>query len=269
MTSEERLSKIQIKVERARKNFQGLYDEIQSFLSGQPYKIGTRRDPQTRRMIYYLLSVLNTPPSIAASTGDVIHNLRSALDHLAYQLVAVGTGGKGPFRYVYFPISESAKKHKTEGLKKIPGMSLEAKNAISALRPYQGGNDVLWHIHCLDNIDKHRLLITVGSAYRSVNIGSLFKRSLKLEGDTVFGNPDNIPMLDFALKPADRLFPLKAGDEVFMDLPDAEVDEHLKFQFGIAFGEPEVFDGKPLLETLEQMIKTVDEIILGFRQFLD
>jgi hypothetical protein len=268
MTSEERLSKVQVKVEQARKNFHDLGGEVRSFLGSQPYQIGTRRDPATRRMVYYLVSVQPIPPVIAAITGDIIHNLRSALDHLAYQLVTMGTGGKGPYRHVYFPISESAKKHKTEGLKKIQGMSLEAKKAIEALRPYQGGNDMLWHIHSLDNIDKHRLLITVGSAYRSFNIGSLLKRSLKQEGEVGFSNLDNFPFSNLALKPADRLFPLKAGDELFMDLPDAEVDENLKFQFEIAFGEPEVFDGKPLLETLEQMIKTVHDIILSFKEFL-
>src|SRR5438132_5583994 len=46
--------------------------------------------------------------------------------------------------------------------------------AIDALRPYKGGNDVLWQLHELNNVDKHRLILTVGSALRSTDLGDYF-----------------------------------------------------------------------------------------------
>jgi hypothetical protein len=46
-------------------------------------------------------------------------------------------------------------------------MSSAAIAAIDAVQPYGGRNDVLWHLHELNNIDKHRLILTVGSALHS------------------------------------------------------------------------------------------------------
>lgn len=40
------------------------------------------------------------------------------------------------------------------------GMCPKAIKAIDALKPYKGGNDALWRIHELDNIDKHCALFT-------------------------------------------------------------------------------------------------------------
>jgi len=38
----------------------------------------------------------------------------------------------------------------------------------------KGGNDVLWQLHELNNVDKHRLILTVGSAVRSTDLGDYF-----------------------------------------------------------------------------------------------
>jgi len=94
-----------------------------------------------------------------------------------------------------------------------------------------------------DFIDKHRLVITVGSAFRSVNIGPTFER--------LFPGFRDIEFPALFLRPADRLFPLKAGDKLFIDAPDAELNEKLQFRFDIAFGEP-------LIETLQHMADLID-----------
>ena len=38
-------------------------------------------------------------------------------------------------------------------------MSKAAIAAIDALKPYRGGDDLLWQLHRLENVDKHRVLI--------------------------------------------------------------------------------------------------------------
>ena len=91
MTANERLALIRVKVERAKEHIRDLEAEVRSFLSKSPYVVGAKRDPQTRKLIYYVANVSETPIKIAPIAGDVIQNLRSALDHLAYQLVIVGT----------------------------------------------------------------------------------------------------------------------------------------------------------------------------------
>jgi hypothetical protein len=83
------------------------------------------------------------------------------------------------------------------------------------------------------------------------------------------------PQADFAfpppnlfLKPADRMFPLKQGDELFIDLPDAEVNPQMQFRFEVAFGEPQIIEGEPLIETLKQMADFVYNVVLTFKPML-
>src|SRR5215467_5532663 len=42
----------------------------------------------------------------------------------------------------------------------------QAVKLMDALKPYKGGNDVLWHLSRLNNIDKHRLLITTSMRFK-------------------------------------------------------------------------------------------------------
>jgi hypothetical protein len=95
-----------------------------------------------------LLGVLLIYPIDAlAIAGDVIHNLRSAFDHLAYQLVCVGTGDEFP-KNTGFPIADSAKAYEEEKeRRKVERMPPKAVEAIDFLKPYRSGNPPLWRIH--------------------------------------------------------------------------------------------------------------------------
>ena len=75
-------------------------------------------------------------------------------------------------------------------------------------------------------------------------------------------------MIDFYVKPADRMFPLKAGDELFIDAPNVKVNEKMQFVFEVAFGEPQIVEGEPLLKTLHEFTNLVDGIITSFRPLL-
>lgn len=45
----------------------------------------------------------------------------------------------------------------------MKGMRADAKKAIDDLKPYRGGNAALWQLHELNNIDKHKFLLTGGA----------------------------------------------------------------------------------------------------------
>jgi hypothetical protein len=83
-------------------------------------------------------------------------NLRSGLDHLAYALFMVGPRGTSgsPAKHVYFPISDDSTKYVAESRGKVKGMRRDAIDAINAVKPYKGGNDTLWVLHKLNNVDK-------------------------------------------------------------------------------------------------------------------
>ena len=265
MAANERLELIRVKVHRAKDHFHSLEAQIHAYLASNPYAIRTRRDPDTRRLIYFISSVQPTPPTVSAVLGDTIQNLRSALDHLAYQLVSIGIG-KTPSSHVYFPIADDAAKYHEQRSKQVNGARQEAISAIDALTPYRGANDTLWRLHKLNNVDKHRVLITAGSAFRSINVGSHLFREMQRQDPRLAGI--DASQLSAFFRPADRMFPLKAGDELFIDGPDAVVNDQLQFRFDVAIGEPGIIVGESVLEAVKPMVDLVDQIVSSFEPML-
>ena len=264
MTGVDRLEGVEAKVERAKHHVQELNAALQGFFATNPYVVGTKINPETREVIYHVVSVREVPPMIDVIGGEVLQSLRSALDHLAYQLVLVGTGQSGPFHHVYFPIFNSAQEYQTGKTRQIQGMRQDAIDAIDAVKPYKGGNDALWQLHRLNIVDKHRLLVTVGSSFESVDIGPTMMRGLR----GIMPDDQEIPDLALFLRPEDNLFPLKADDELFIDQPDAEPNKNQQFTFSVVLSEPGVIEGESLVETLHQMVDLVDHLIPIFRPLL-
>src|SRR5271168_2992434 len=155
LDADDRIILIRVKIERAKKHLQNLEAELIGFGKKEFQAVTTDTESHIRQLGKHRV----LPFDALSGAGDIIHNLRSALDHLACQLVWVGSGEE-PSRRVYFPIAKDATTYEGEKARKVEGMCPKAIKAIDALKPYKGGNDALWRIHELDNIDKHRTLFT-------------------------------------------------------------------------------------------------------------
>jgi len=264
-TIDQRLQQVTSKIKRAKDHATDLEGRVRTFLDTKPYKVGTKRNPDTRRLVYYVTSVDPTPDYLPLIAGDSIQNLMSALDHLAYQLVCSDTADKPPNpSWIYFPIADDAAKYEAKKHGKMEGASDDTFKAIDLLAPYKGGNDFLWVLYRLNNIEKHRLLITVGSMFQSVNLGAYVVRQMQKFIDAEPANPfhgKTLPVLDAFFKPADVLFPLKVGDELFIDGPDAQVDERLQFRFNVALYEPNIVEAQSLIETLHSLTAHVEDVV--------
>lgn len=97
--------------------------------------------------------------NIPLAIGDAIHNLRSALDHLACDVVRLN--GRNP-KGVYFPFGTDPDTLETQIVEKH--FDRAPAGAIQLLReqePWRGGRLVLREIHDLDVKDKHELIIPV------------------------------------------------------------------------------------------------------------
>jgi hypothetical protein len=254
------------KIERAKHHIKDLEVAAWSFLASSPYVVNTKRDQLTRKLIYYVASVREPPPSLAQIAGDAIQNLRSALDHLAYQLVLAGNGT--PSRRTCFPIFETPEKCKAELRGKLEGMPEAAEKAIAEFKPYKGGNDLLWKLHSLNNIDKHRELIVVASRHVGSNIvGRYISRVLAERLPSI---EIKMPGLSSIFCKSAQLRELKEGDALFVDVADAEPDERMQFAFEIAFVESKNSESEPqpLLKTLQQMSELVSRIVENFAVYL-
>lgn len=260
MTVDERLAHIRPKIERAKDHIDDLQRAIAHFLSSKPYRIEAKRDPQSRKLIYYVSSVSPTDVRIPLIAGDAIQNLMSALDHLAYQLVCVSTNDNPPNPgWIYFPIADDAAKYEDKKGGKLKGAKKDIVDAFDLIKPYKGGNDLLWSLYRLNNIEKHRLLLTVGSRSPAVNLGPVISKLWA-------GN--QMPAMDMFLREAGGEFPVKVGLEVYIAAPEDEFDEKMQFSFDIAIGEPHILVARPLIETLRQMTQLVEDIVTSLEPHL-
>src|SRR4051812_39139924 len=104
------------KLRRAQSHSENLYDSISRHFS-DPANVPTltaELDAVERCHVFRVASIPSTIIALQETTsiiiGDAVHNLRSALDHLVFQLALVSTNGqiKNP-RAVQFPIAETPK----------------------------------------------------------------------------------------------------------------------------------------------------------------
>ena len=88
--SDQPLRSCRLKINRAITHFNQLNAEVETFLSRQPYKIVKKLDPVSGESEFKLHMAEKIPAEWSSLLGDCIHNLRSALDALAYVLVDRG-----------------------------------------------------------------------------------------------------------------------------------------------------------------------------------
>lgn len=95
--------------------------------------------------------------------GEILYNLRSALDHLVWQLVLAN--GQEPGRHTAFPIVRHEGAWGKQARNELRGVSQADVNTIRRIQPIEGGPGLpfdalgLWRLHSLCNIDKHRHLV--------------------------------------------------------------------------------------------------------------
>ena len=225
-----------------------------AFIESGPYLFDAKHDSKSGTVQYVVSEAREIPTAFPLISGDILFNLRSALDHLAYQLVIVS--GNRPDRHTAFPIFETVEAYEAGSHRKIKLMSQPAQNAIRLTNPYKGGNDLLWRLNKLHAIDKHRLLVTVGMALMGIDAFAHFDRMGILP-------PEIVPLTrGFHWKPGIRK-PLKVGDILFIS-PSDEVDKEMEFTAEIAFNEPGVCEGESLIETLHSMADLVGNILSEF-----
>jgi len=253
-----------LKVERAKKHILDLEATWATFFEGA-YEVASKDDLHTGERTYYLASVRDIPHEIPLIVGDALSNLRSALDHLAHHLVIVGTGSPGPFPHVYFPIAKDTAEYNTKRDGRIKGMRQDAIDAINAIEPYESGaGKILWHLHCLNNIDKHRLLLTVWANLQGHSI--LPSQRTKIISQYFGSHPTatDAPNLKGTFIPPDiKRFPLKASD-VLLTIPKSEMEEKMQFLLDLAFGEPKIVEGKSVIPTLHEMTTFIRHMVFSF-----
>lgn len=267
----DRLSGVQAKIERAKHHVRDLESRILAFRATDPYALFCDDDPKTGDRVLRVRIRSQPPDDLALIAGEIVYQLRSSLDHLAWQLVEAN--GSVPGQSTYFPIGQTAAKYIAKAPGQVQGMSAAAIGMIDALQPYQGGCDDLWKLHALSNYDKHRLLLVLAFGFRHVwyarSLGSgppkqmvAYSVVIRTVDPSVAPPPTAAPVARFAI--------LKDGAEVTRVAwkTGPQMHEYFNLTYEIAFGKPEVVEGEPVLPFLHQLTSLVEGIVGQFVPFL-
>lgn len=259
--SPEVTQRLRLKLERADRHIFDLKETWDAFVVGNPYLFESEDDPQTGERIYKLVSAALIPATIPLIAGDAIQNLRSALDHLAYHLVSLGPSAAGHGDKIYFPIGESAKEFKSRLQQLRKRLRPDAIRPLEAVEAYENGSgEILWHLHCLNIIDKHRLLLTVSSqnVLHSMSPREVSDISRNFLG--VSPIPPEIAHTALLQESATPILNPKVGD-ILARIPRSEVQDRMHFPFEVAFGEPRLVRGKPITVFLRQAASRIGGVI--------
>jgi hypothetical protein len=228
---------------------------------------------QWGRGLMTALATAEKPPADPFSLliGDSLHNLRSALDALAYALASAFTkplpkeitnssefpvfgdeDGKGTSGVGFALFNQKTKKGAPapgSGAFKIRGCDPAVQTIIEGLQPYKRGDAFrthpLWKLHELDRISKHRLLHTTVAAFYGTTWETRRFTNVRCIG------PGMIVSLSGAIEtdtPISRIYGIHPID------PDAEMHVEIQPAIDVAFapGTPDV-ENEPVLKTLASL----------------
>lgn len=239
-----------LKIERAGEHLHSLDAEVRGYIKRSPYAVMVDYNPEGNRPRAF---VVEPPPrQLSVIVGDYIHNLRSALDHLACQCVI--SGGGTVTNRTQFPIFENAGvyqdrvHHRRAGLE---GASVACVAYVESLQPYHRGNRASGHplaiIGTLSNLDKHRQLAIAAQW---------------------------VPYLDKAtLRPHPLPDPGKETGSVYFFrealMPSDDVQMHVQQSLFVLLQEPPGLPRWPIVDLLDESLKFVrDSVVPGLTPFL-
>ena len=267
-----RLTGVRAKIERARRHIRDLEIELSAFRENNRHSVVIENDVQAGEKVHRVRFITPLPDSLPLIAGDTVHNLRSALDHLAWQLVE-RHGQQAPTRDTSYPIySEAAKFHSRGAQRKIQGIDPAVLPLIEATQPYHTGYDGLGVLSELDNFVKHKLLIVAAAKLGDIFYGlgdagvAEMMRQGKERGSVSFFVYANTSLYS---KSGSPVF-LKDGDILARVPPLDGLEEYAKVNANItlAFCEPQVVEGRAILPLLTQLAELVERVVDQFIPFL-
>jgi hypothetical protein len=214
------------KIDRARKHLAELETEIATYFASNPVKFDVRTaETEVGRAFNVTLHMAPVPECMGAIVGDIIHNLRAALDLTACEMVRVAEQSEDD---VYFPFCKNV--DELDGMirrRNFHRAGPSATELLRSLKPYRNGNAALRAVHDLDVHDKHRALIP--------NAVSASSPIIQLWEDDGTRNPRVI------------------GD------PTAPT------QIMLVFPASTEFDGREMVPTLHELVQLIEGIVEAFR----
>ena len=257
-----------LKLLRAKQQIQALQLEVRQFTEDRDYAFGIAEDTQTREGVAYVYFSKQPPDNWSVVIGEIIHDLRSCLDHIVYQLAL--RHSRQAMSGSEFPIFTDAKVFyendgrgiptRQSGMHKIRGVAPLAQEIIRDVQPFNRGQPerhVLWVLQQYSNIDKHRMLQLTQTA---VDVSDM---TIQPTGDIQVG----------MVRQAEG--PMVSGDELarwqVVRGTEGTVNVNCRFTIRVAFDHtaPEAARHVGIIDGLESVVSVVEGIGGMLKPFLD
>jgi len=179
--------------------------QLTAYRDRAPFSVRLRVDPDPSGPVARLVAVKNLDVealdvSWVLLAGEILYQLRSALDHLIHQLVMVSGNAEKlkDSRRHQFPIFDAPDRYSRAAARMIDGVSDEIAMKIERQQPYRHRpddpkNDALWMLQDVNNTDKHRLVpvavVGIAGVIAEDSKGTLFRMGspdIILEHERVF-----------------------------------------------------------------------------------
>jgi hypothetical protein len=154
-----------LKIERAEKHIADIVSLVSAFTQSDDFhsvSIEYNERQRTNHLRVEMLTSRFPGNDIALTIGEVLHNLRSALDLLWYQVVLECNGA--PTKWTRFPVRDTRQEliAPLNGALEQKQISLGIRNfVLNDIKPYTTGNPFICGLDDLNIRDKHQLLIPV------------------------------------------------------------------------------------------------------------
>lgn len=240
-----------LKWDRTQAQLNALEAEIRDFVQGvdKPYTFTLNRNAETGEDCIVINIVRQPPLMWSVQIGEIIHNLRSALDHMVYEIAATHAKGNVPAGTEFPIFVDEARFRSTKrggGLYKIRGLPRNAQASIEEIQPFQRKQaprlHLLWVLQELSNWDKHRLLHITNVATGARNLSLKPSPGVKVDGEIENGAE------------------LACFKVTGVPNGSGKVDMEGDIIYGIAFDKAGPGNGSLVAEGLKQLIEVVGKV---------
>lgn len=186
------LDGIKEKLTRANENIAALGVEIDAFLKERPEGGFSSDKHQAANEFVRFHAHREIPQRFAVIAGEIVHHLRSSLDHVAW-LLSEDAYRQAKETAIAFPIFTKRPTRKDDYERKVKGItSAVALKLIESVQPYHVANPIdepLAIVNELDRIDKHHnLVLVVGSFDMTISIPLALSKTIAIGA---FGMDEN------------------------------------------------------------------------------
>lgn len=247
------------KVAFARRRIRELVDAIQAFGAGLKVDVASDYDPEMHVVTARFANVPELPADWSIMIGEIAHHLRLSLDHLAWQLVLANE--QVPGRSTQFPVYEAAERYQKGAGAMLKGVSPTAWDRVRKHQPFQESRpsaNPLAMLTEMNNVDKHRLLIVLATAFDSIGGGGL-------EGKWEFDPPNHVS--NGAQFRVMARTPVRDGEEIFslhVNGPTKVRAGNVKMNIQIVIGEVGPLKRQRLYDLLTTIADHVEQLLADF-----